>query len=78
MKGPDFLNVHWRWKHEDFNDIRAEVNENDVEFPETFVFLILQELKIRKQSSYTKSCKVGRSAFGIDVTQVGNYSCLKK
>ena len=72
MKGPDFLNVHWRWKHEDFNDIRAEGNENDVEFLETFVFMILQELKIRKQPSCTKSRIAGGSAFGIDMTQVGN------
>ena len=72
MKGPDFLNVHWRWKHEDLNDIRAEENENDVEFLETSAFMILQELKIRKQSSYMKSRIVGGSAFGIDMTQVGN------
>jgi len=72
MKGPDFLNVHWRLKHEDFNDIRVEGNENDVEFLETFVFMIFQELKISKQSSYMKSRIVGGSAFGIDMTQVGN------
>ena len=68
MEGPDFLNVHWRWKHKDFNDIRAEVN--DVEFLETFVFMMFEDFENRKQLSYTKSRKVGRSAIGINMTEV--------
>ena len=43
---------------------------NDVEFLKTFVFIMFEDFENRKQLSYTKSRLVGRSAIGINMTQV--------